>query len=348
VSDRRAVLQASRGVARPGAGPAVAGTLILTLIVALTTALAASAQAQETTGTLGDGAAVEVPTRTVSVRAQSPDRLDPPLVVDRLSPQTLLEVRATGFDADTTGRVVQCADGSGCENGVPVRFDDDGSARFQYLVSEEVGGAGRCRLGASPCTVEFRVGGSQSVLHTVFVDESPPAGTLVVDPDEGVRVGDAVTVALSGLEPDAEATVTVCAVPAAAGTRCGAPGPEIPVVADSDGSATTEVAVPATVGTDEVACGRRSACQVVVQSDDAGVWAPPTGLGFASGPTADYDAGRVAAGLAIALTLVAVAGFLIVTTDWRPPLESDSSPIDDADYADLDLEADQFEERAAT
>lgn len=344
VIGRRGVGQAPRGTMRVRPGVALAGTLILTLIIAL----AAPAQAQDAADGPGGSAPVEVRNQTLVVRAQSPDRLDPPLVVDRLSPRTLLEVRATGFDADVTGRVVQCADGSGCENGISVRFDDGGSARFQYLVSEEVGGPGLCRLGAPPCTIEILVGDAQAVVHTVFVDESPPAGTLVVDPDEGVRVGDTVAVALSDLEPGADATVTVCAVPAAAGTRCGAPGPEIPVVADGDGSATVEVAVPVAVGTDRVACGRRSACQVVVQSDDAGVWAPPATLGFAAGPKADYDAGRVAAGVTIALALVALAGWLILTTDWRPPPESDSSAIDDADYADLDLEADQFEERAAT
>ena len=49
-------------------------------------------------------------------------------------------------------------------------------------------------------------------------------------------------------------------------------------------------------------------------------------------------------GLVVAALLLATAAALIRSTDWRPPGEADGSLIDDAEFADLDLEAAEFDE----
>ena len=75
---------------------------------------------------------------------------------------------------------------------------------------------------------------------------------------------------------------------------------------------------------------------MAVRSSRAFVRVAPVALSFASPPGADYTAGRVAAGLAVALALVAVAAHLVRRTDWSPVGEEAAPEIDDADYADLD------------
>jgi hypothetical protein len=47
------------------------------------------------------------------------------------------------------------------------------------------------------------------------------------------------------------------------------------------------------------------------------------------------------------LALLVVAVWLVRSTDWRAPREADSSAIDDAELADLDLEAALFEQQEA-
>lgn len=304
--------------------------------LALTVLGAARAQAQE-----GDGS---VATATVTVRAQPPGDLDPPLVIDRLAPQTVLTIQARGFEPNTTGRVAQCVDGERCTNRHSARFDDDGYASFQYLVTNETDESGGCRLDGSRCTVELRAGDDEVVVDTVFIDAAPSPGILSIQPGGNLAVGDPLAVGLTGFAPGARATVLVCAAPSAGGPRCGAPGPEVPLTIGEDGAAEAEITVPAEVGVDRVACGRRSHCQVVVASDQIGVWARPARLGFADGPSPDYAGLRVVAGLTAALLLLALAALLIRRTDWRPPPEADASAIDDAEFADLDREAEEFVE----
>lgn len=332
--------KASRSVARSAAGAAVVMAALVSMVALVVALGAGDASAQD------DG---EVATRIVVISAPTED-VDRPLVVDRLAPQTVLRVQAGGFDSDTTGRVVQCVDETRCRNALPVRFDEHGSATFEYLVTDEVGEAGgsgrRCRLGEPRCTIELRVGDSTSVIDTVFVDEAPPPGSLGVDPRTDLLVGDTVTVTASGFAPGAELTVLLCAAPSTSGSRCGAPGPVVALTIGGDGSAEAEMTVPLEVGSDRVACGRRVPCRIVVSSDQVGVWARPVTLAFAEAPRVDYHLTRVVLGLAVALGLGVLAAWLIRSTDWSPPPEADSSPIDDAEYADLDLEAEQFVDTA--
>jgi hypothetical protein len=59
-------------------------------------------------------------------------------------------------------------------------------------------------------------------------------------------------------------------------------------------------------------------------------------ISFAAPPGSEYDANRLAAGLGLALLLVAIAAGLIRRTDWSAVGEAAAPEIDDAEYADLD------------
>lgn len=295
-----------------------------------------------------------VATRLVDVRAEPDQAAAVPKIVDRLAPNTVLTVRAVGFPADRTATVRQCVVGDRrhCANEIRVRFDHDGTATFQYLITDVIGstvGDGRCRLAdASLCTVEIRVGGSVATIDTVFVDIAPPAGTIEVSPADGIEIGRELTVTATGFPADTHLGVTICAAPAHRGPRCGSPGPELQLTTDATGAASgLMVLETARVGSDGVACGRRTICRVVVSSDALGVRAQPVTLEFRESPGADYDRGRVGAGLLLALAFVAAAVSLVRRTDWAAPPEADGSPIDEAEFADLDREAELFEETAA-
>lgn len=290
-----------------------------------------------------------VATETLFVNYEAEGGTLQPDFLDELEPETVLTIHATGFHGNTTGTVVQCVDDDPrrCGNRLRVRFDDRGTAVFQYLVNDQIGlgaGGGRCRLSAARCTIEVAVRDRIATVETFFVDEAPPAGRLDVRPSRGLLVGDTVTVTASDFAPGLELIVMVCAEPVTRGRRCGAPGPEETLTIGRDGTAAVDVALDAVVGADGVACGRRVGCVVVVASDQPGVRAAPVALSFAQPPGVEYVTPRVIIGLTAAAALVLLATWLVRSTDWNPPSESDSTPIDDAEYADLDLEASIFEE----
>jgi hypothetical protein len=327
---------------RPEAITARAVLVALAMVgVAAITASAAMAMSDVDEGD-GSPGSEGVATRNVQLDAADRDIGGRPLVIDRVDPATVLTINASGFSVDAIGVISQCQERTPCRNRLPVRFDGGGGAIFQYLITDDVSPGGRCRLGAARCTLELEVDETVLVVDTVFVDEAPAPGELTIEPEGGLRVGDSVTAIASGFPSGAELVLSVCAGLDSSGPRCGKPGPTIPVTAGADGSAEATLTVPAEVGADRVACGRRSQCRLVVTSADLGAWARPVPLSFAGAPGADYDLDRLIAGLVAAVGLVAVGIWLWRSTDWRPPPEADASAIDDAEYADLDAEADAF------
>ena len=110
---------------------------------------------------------------------------------------------------------------------------------------------------------------------------------------------------------------------------------------DAEGALALEVGA---VGADRVECGRRTECRVVVVSDRVGIQARPVTLGFRDSAGASYDTARLIIGLLTAAGLMGAAAWLVRSTDWTPPPEADTTAIDEAEFADLDLEADQFDE----
>jgi hypothetical protein len=276
-----------------------------------------------------------------------------PPFVDELAPETVLVIRALGFEPDTTGTIAQCVDRvePRCGNRLPVRFDEQGASTFQYLVTETGGAApggeaAPCRLDGVGCTIEIANGDRVMTVDTIFVDAAPPPGRIAVRPGRGLEIGQTITVTASGLPPGAELTALMCAEPAARGTRCGAPGLEVPLTIGPDGTATASAVLDsAEVGSEGVTCGGDVACHLAAVSDQAGVRARPEPLSFAAPAGPAYSVPRLVLGIGTAVALLVVAAWLVRSTDWRPPREADSSAIDDAELADLDLEAALFEER---
>lgn len=194
------------------------------------------------------------------------------------------------------------------------------------------------------CTIELRVGESLTIIDTVFVDKAPPPGRIAVSPSRDLLPGDTVTVAVSGFAGEVSLNLMVCAAPSTRGARCGAPGPDLALLTNADGAASVEIVLDIhEVGANRIACGRRVACTMVVTSDDAVARALPVTLTFNDAPGATYEAGRVTIAIVAALALLVVAIWLARSTNWTPPRDADGRAIDDADYADLDLEAERFE-----
>jgi hypothetical protein len=318
------------------AGGAVALVAVfLGVVVAAIIVLGVAAGAQE--------GAPGVATRTIDVVHRPADELVAPMIVDQLEPTTVLTIRAALFDKNATGNVRQCTTGEQrvCRNSIPVRFDGTGAANFQYLITKGSG----CRLVDDRCTIEIRAGQTLSVIDTVFVDVAPPPGLITVTPQRGLLVGDTVTVAARNFPSGANLTLMICAAPSTSGPRCGSPGPVVAFSTDSEGagSAVVRLTVPE-VGADRVACGRQTLCTLVVSSESVGVRALPVSLLFDDAQGATYDTSRVAVGILAALAFALVAASLARSGDWTPPPEGGGRAIDDADYADLDIEADRFDE----
>lgn len=304
-----------------------------------------------TMGASGAQEPTDLSVRPLQLAWVEPDEVRVPPIAGGLEPTTVLEVRATGYTADTTGTVRQCATGTlrRCRNQLTVRTDNRGVAVFQYLVTDAVDLDGACRLASQQrCTLELSIGERRTEIDTVFVDDAPTPGRITLDPDADLTIGDTVTVNATGFPPRTELTLQVCAASATRGDRCGPPGPVAIVVTDAAGSGRTTLALDIEqVGEAGIACGRRTPCQVVASSSTVGARAAPARLELTTTPSAGYDRSRLAAGLLLAALLAAAAARLVRATDWRPPAEADASAIDNAVWADLDAEAEAFEEAAS-
>ncbi len=284
----------------------------------------------------------------VAIRANEVDPTSFPrayAVVGGLRPDTVLQVRVSGFDEHGTARARQCVmtDVLRCGNALEVQFDHDGNAAFQYLVTTAFADGARdgdCRLGTPRCAVvvESLDGNRRAEVLTVFVDALPPPGRVQVTPRDGLGDGSVVTVAIADYPPGARAEVLLCAPPAGSGSdRCRDLDPGDSMTVGADGTARTEVAIAAgAVGDAGMFCGRGDNCGVSVVSDALAAPVPVTVVGFAAPPGADYDPARVGVGLSVAALLLLVGLALIRRTDWSPVGEEAAPEIDRADYADLD------------
>jgi hypothetical protein len=262
-------------------------------------------------------------------------------VADRLAAEAVLTVRARGFPPFARAIAEQCSP-SVCANRIPVQFDEDGNAEFQYLVGGRFLAPltrGRCRAEGERCTVVVRThSGTQGEIQTVFVDSIPAPGRVTLSRSVDLPLdGSTVTVSVARFPPGVTADVMLCAAPAVAGPRCGAPGPATTLLVAPDGTGHARLRiVPGAVGTRRVPCERGDDCGVSVVARGVASRSPVVPISFAAPPGAAYDPGRLVLGLAIAAILVAIAAGLILRSDWSPVGEAAAPEIDDADYADLD------------
>lgn len=266
-------------------------------------------------------------------------------VADRLRRDTVLRVTAHGFGSFERGIAEQCAPTltPTCFNQIPVQFDEDGVARFQYLVTLSfLNGsppAGRCRVGTAPCVIVVRSieADRWGQLQTVFGATTPPPGRITLSQADGLSLdGQTVTVTVRNYPPGTTVQAALCSAPGTV-DRCGRPGPQAPLLVGPDGTGSTELRIePGSVGAAGASCTRGSDCGIAVASRDVFTRAPVVPISFAGRGGAAYDPTRLALGLAIAAILAAIAAWLIVRTDWSPVGEAAAPEIDDAEYADLD------------
>jgi hypothetical protein len=269
-------------------------------------------------------------------------------VVDQLRRETVLQMTVHGFETFARVTARQCAPTviARCFNPIPVQADEDGVARFQYLVTADFAFGrpvpGRCRAGTAPCTIVVSDGDGDSDdrarIQTIFGDTVAPPGRIAVSRADGLSLdGATITVSVTDYPPGAEVFAMLCAAPDAAGRRCGAPGPQAPLIVGADGTGSTKLVVePGPVGTAGAACTRGSDCGISVAAPGVFARAPVVPISFAGRGGASYDAGRLALGLAVALLLVGIAAWLILRSDWAAVGEAAAPEIDDAEYADLD------------
>jgi hypothetical protein len=277
---------------------------------------------------------------SVLVSAAAPYGTPAP-VIGRLPSRGILDISASGFPPSVTGRVEQCGV-AGCANDFPITFDANGEARFQYLAHEDFGRAfslsSACRSDDPPCVVRVSASGRTAYLTTVFRDPAPEPRRVVLTPGAGGLVdGAPVRVTATGFNAGEEVQAMLCAAPDTSGpTRCGAPGPVAPFTIRSDGTgATTLVLREGRVGSGGARCGRGSQrCGVVVVNTRSAGPGAVAAFTFDAGPGASYERNRLALGVAVALCLLALAVFLVRTTDWRKPSEADTPELDRASLFD--------------
>ena len=286
-----------------------------------------------------------VPVRPVAMVATAGDEFPAPSVVDELVDGTVLRVVALGFGPRSSGQIEQCAITAGrlrsCGNSFPVVFDENGNARFQYLVTATFPLTGssapvECSAPTLTCAVRLVSGSRSAVAGTVF-GVAFPRGVVTISPEPTeLEDGSVLTVWARGLAPDTIARVAVCAAPASSGReRCGAPGPHARLRVDSEGRGSARLAIRGTrVGDHEVECNQDVECGVSVTSATGTPLVPVVGISFSRGPGASYQGSRLAFGLAAAAVLVLFALYLLRTTDWRKPTEADTPALDAATFLD--------------
>ncbi len=264
------------------------------------------------------------------------DVFSPYRPVSGLAPGSVVRVVAEGYEWAERGRIEQCVTELGrqaaCAASFPVQFDDGGKADFQFQVRGDVAPGG-CRLGQATCFLRLTGDASRRVgtVQTVLVDTLNP-GQVRVEPNRGLADGQTVDVSVTGFPAGSTAAAVLCAPPAAYDARrCTDAGRGATFTVDAAGAGRTTLVVSAgRLGADDVVCGPRR-CGVAVVVGPGFVVAAPSPVGFSSGPGVTYDAGRLAAGIAVAFVLGVVAIGLAVRTDWTKPTEAASPALDGAD-----------------
>jgi hypothetical protein len=311
------------------------------LVATILAAMAALSASTMSPGGTGPGAN----DRTVELTADDADGFpDPDPAVDRLESGAVLRIHVTGFDEFAEAHVEQCITVARqwCDNRLPVQFGEDGSALFQYQVTDDFAVAadhGRCRAYEAPCLVVVTGadGEARTQVLTVFGDAAPPPGRIEVTPRTGLEDGQAVTVTVEGFPAGAQVWAKLCVPPATTGSEhCGEPGPTAPLTARADGTGRTTLMVrTGPVGTEGIPCRHDQPCGVSVASETVFARTAVVPISFTP-PGANYDPARTSAGLAVAAALLASVTWLVRRTDWTPIGEAHAPEIDDADYADLD------------
>lgn len=273
----------------------------------------------------------------IVMEAGDGDHFPPYQLVSALTPDAVVRVQAYGFGWHEGGSVQQCVVELGrrtaCGETFPVQFDSDGRAEFQFAVRGDIAPGG-CRAGQPACLL--RLTGASPNRHvsvqTVLIDVVT-SGVVRLEPAGPLADGQTVDVIVSGLPPGSTATAVLCAPPEVYDARrCGPAeaGSTFVVDATGAGRATLEVAA-GRLGSDAAVCGPRRVCGVAVVVGGGFITAPIAPVRFSLGPGPSYDAGRVVAGVVVAIGLLGAAVLIARRTDWTKPTEAATPELDTAD-----------------
>ncbi len=293
-------------VARPGT---TGGTSVATSSVA-SSSTTSRAAAQDATP------AVDVAAIDVGLAATRPDEAAGPApVVDELEHGDVLRLRVTDLRPGARGFVSQCAREpagfAGCTNTFPVQVDDQGVAYFQYQVRDE---RQRCGTDASCVVVASDDDNGAAFAYTVFGAAAPPPAKVELRPVGPYRAGARVEVRASPMAPGAAVDIAFCSKSCGRSTRA---------TADRAGFAHASIVLgDSCVGSDRCAIiatgvATRDAVELVR---------------FEIGPTATYDAWRLAVGLTAAALLLLAVRALARRTDWRGPSEAETPALDHVSF----------------
>ena len=248
----------------------------------------------------------------VSVQPQREDRFAlPARALDRLASRATVTIAGSGFSSGTTATVQQCSANGTCAASLPVTFDESGSARFLVEVTERFAtSAGEnvdCSGPIARCVITVGTAKETAEVPIVFeVPASPPPRVFISK--VRARSGDVVRVTARGFPARSSARVTQC-VP----RSCETGATRTAIAFDDRGDATVDYRVRTTGG---CRLGRPCAVAVVVPGLITGANVAP--LAFTGSSTAAYTPSRLMFGVGLAVVLLALAAWLLATSDWSP------------------------------
>jgi hypothetical protein len=304
------------------------------------------------TGPTGQGGAAEVPEIRLGAGAGQGEL---PPVADQLAPAAVLRLSLSGFEADRTGTMRQCLLGleeGECGVTLPVRFDEWGRAEvlFFALAQPIEGGSAALDCERRRCVIEVSDGTGTAELETVFGAAAPPPLTLRISPRGRFSPGEVAEIRVTASAGDdgrssADSTDGVGppervldAVLCLAGER---PGDRCRALTSVPPSGLARF----TVTEAQVAECQNQRCVVVLVDQGTLARAAPTPFPVGHDRPVRYDPYRLAVGLALAGTAVALALLAVRRVDWTLPPEAATPELDRVPYADLDAEAETFAER---
>lgn len=268
---------------------------------------------------------------TIHLVSPQPGALPPvPRMVGDLHDGDVVVVGLSGLEPHSRATVHQCptaapAAGS-CRAGLPITASGQGLATVLVDLRDRLDVAGSadadCREPAGCSIVVF--GSARLEVITVFERPAPLPIKVSAAPAR-IPPGSRVTASAEHLPPGTDVSFVVCRPSRPGEADCGTPTESVRV--DRSGKASA----PVTVGPGR--CPRGGTCAVAVVAGDGGPLAFAR-LQLIGRSGATYADERVQAGLAIAIALLLVAGWVLRRTDW--------TPVDGDPFAGVHLPEDPF------
>lgn len=267
----------------------------------------------------------------LDTNAIDPDKFWPAVtVVDELAEvATRLVLVRTGrtvllrqCQLDGEDTIVACAPAIAA---TPKDFEDTVVTLVELLATFRAVGGSRvdCRVERCALVVHPEEDGDGPLVQLagaelVFGGAAPP-GSIEVTTRVPVGQDDEIAVRLKGFPAGDRVTIGWCSPPGPVDrAACGEPAPTATVTIGADGTASASLDVPAEdEGPGTRTCSARRPCAVAVVDADRQATFAVAKVAFVGAPGPDLPAGRLLAGLGLALALLIGALVLARRTDWQ-------------------------------